>query len=227
MNYYQLTHIGANRAEIGIAPQSTSCLSYGDIQRVKIPTNEPIAEKFELPVPILEKKARPSTMISVVAVPYNFLILKSYFIEFIQEFTIPEFQFWPLEVHHKRMIITDYNLFLINSSLQGEIIDFNKSQFRLGSYKDFTWSGESIQVMNYKNYLSCQEVLKDEDLWLRTQKLVVNLENIEFDFFRLNINSLAGYFISEKLKNAIEKERFTGMVFKEMSSLKKVEVLSG
>ncbi len=42
--------------------------------------------------------------------------------------------------------------------------------------------------------------------------------------FRLSIDPLSGYYVSERLKNKMEEEDFTGLVFKEVSHLKKVEV---
>ncbi len=35
--------------------------------------------------------------------------------------------------------------------------------------------------------------------------------------FKITISPFAGYYVSERLKNAIEKERYTGMVFGEVT----------
>ncbi|QMU62998.1 MAG: hypothetical protein GKR88_01075 [Flavobacteriaceae bacterium] len=43
--------------------------------------------------------------------------------------------------------------------------------------------------------------------------------------FRIINAPPGGYFVSEKLKNAIEEHDFTGMEFKKISNLDKVEVI--
>jgi hypothetical protein len=44
------------------------------------------------------------------------------------------------------------------------------------------------------------------------EKLVLDTENIPFDMFRI-IGPVSGYFLSERLKNAIQQEGLTGMEF--------------
>ena len=226
MNYFQLTHIGANRRETGVSPQCTDSICIGDIQKIRVPSQGKIHDAFALPVPRLEKRARPSTMLSVVAVPTHFLVVKSHFIDFLEGFKVPGFQKWNIAVHHKKTVIHDYNIFLINSLLHQDIIDFDKSEFCLGSFKDFRWNGEKINVTNYENYLSQQEILREENLRLKTLKVVLNFKSVQADMFRMNITPLSGYFISERLKDAIEQRRFTGMAFREIESLKKIEVIN-
>ena len=94
MNYFQLTHIGANRRETGVSPQCTDSICIGDIQKIRVPSQGKIHDAFALPVPRLEKRARPSTMLSVVAVPTHFLVVKSHFIDFLEGFKVPGFQKW-------------------------------------------------------------------------------------------------------------------------------------
>ena len=57
------------------------------------------------------------------------------------------------------------------------------------------------------------------------KSVTLDLHNTTEDMFRIVNAPPSGYFVSEKLKNAIEENGFTGMEFKEVSELDKVEVV--
>jgi hypothetical protein len=116
-------------------------------------------------------------------------------------------------------------LFYLTETKQTDYIDFAKSEFYIGSLKDYTLIGKNIKITDYENYLSCFEILKEDNLWLKHKKIVLILNNSKDDMFRIINTPAGGYYASERLKNEILKKRFSGMVFKEITTDRKVEVI--
>jgi len=224
MKYYKLTTIGANRNEIGISPQSKDGY-FGDIQKDFMPFEGKIDLDFDLPIPKLQDKAKLTTMLDVVMIPTKFLVVQNQFLEFLKKFEITYNQQWSIKVEYKKTFIEDYSLFYLTETKQADYIDFKKSEFYVGSLKDYTFIGDDINISDYQNYLSTFEVLKSDGLWLKHKKVVLNLSRAKEDIFRIINTPSSGYFISEKLREALIKKGFTGMVFKEITNDKKVEVI--
>lgn len=224
MKYYKLTTIGANRKEIGISPQSTDGY-FGDIQKDFMPFEGKIDFDFDLPIPKLRDKANLTTMLDVVMIPTKFLVLHKHFIEFLKKFEIGHSQQWAMKVEYKKTFIKDYSLYYLTVTKQANYIDFKKSEFYIGSLKDYTFIGKNIRITDYENYLSMREILKDDDQWLKQRKVVLNLREVKEDMFRIINTPSGGYYISEKLREAIIEKGFTGMVFKEITNDNKVEVI--
>lgn len=55
--------------------------------------------------------------------------------------------------------------------------------------------------------------------FLKHNFIVFDLSKVNEDFFRIINAPYSGYFVSEKLKNAIEKEKFTGFAFQEIEEM--------
>ena len=227
MRYYIL-RASRNRKEVGAKPQSQNCI-FGDIQKDFIPKEGIIDFDFKLPEPILEKKAKQTSMISVVAIPKLFLVIEDSLLSFLKKFKIGNYQDWKIKTWQSKQLIEKYNLFLINDTKQAEYIDFENSEFYIGSYKDYKWEGDNINVLNHKDILESERTLKEENLLLKAKKIVLNFSNVSEDLFRMGyvvpVIGTVGYFVSEKLKTAIEDNGFTGMEFIEVSELDKVEVI--
>lgn len=226
MKYYLFFHIGANRKEIGINPQSTEGY-FGDIQKDIIPIEGRIDFDFELPIPKLDKKANPTTMLSVVMIPPWFIIVKKHFIEFLKEFNIGCFQQWPIDVNFEGSKLKDYCLFYLPMTKQAEYIDFNQSQFYIGKYSDYQYVGDKMVINDYNNYINIKEVLEGEmDKCLKHRRIVIDLRDANEDMFRIINAPAGGYYVSDRLKKAIEKNGFTGMTFKEVSEAdKRIKVI--
>ncbi len=219
--------------EIGKYPQSKSVNKWGDLDTVPYTgRKQPITEIWDIPEPIMQKKAKPSTLLHVI--PFSngiFLVLKKHFISFLKEFNVDHFNSWELKVHHKKEILTDYRLFHLSYPSDEECIDFKKSEFLIGKSED--WKDPSvrkpIKVDSYRNYLNLLEVLKEsgDDAEIRCNKLILDFSDTNKDLIRLTDNPVdIGYYISERLKKAIEAERFTGMEFVEIDKIdKRIEVI--
>tara|TARA_R110001583_G_scaffold60219_10_gene179040 strand:- start:938 stop:1618 length:681 start_codon:yes stop_codon:yes gene_type:complete len=225
MKYYKLTH-SIDRKIIGVFPQSEECF-VGDIQKDFIPWEGPIDFDFKLPEPILEKKSKQTSYVRVVAISVRFLVVDNEFLNFLKNYNIGNYQKWKIKTWQNEELIKKYNLFILNDTKQSEYIDFEKSDFLIGKLGD--WKDRStrrpISIKNYDEYIYKKEKLGKESLMLLHDKVTLDLKGVNVDMFRIVNAPLGGYYVSERLKNAIEENGFTGMEFKEVGELDKVEVI--
>jgi len=224
MKYYILSFT-TNYKEVGKFPQSIECLM-GDVQKDFIPWERKIDFDFKLPEPILEKKSKQTSYINVVAIPSFFLVIDDDLLNFLRDFKIGNYQNWKINTWQDKQIIEKYNLFLLNDTKQVEYIDFKKSEFYSKNIDD--WDNSGVQktnyVENYNEYISLVEMLRKDKLMIYRSKITLNLRNAKEDLFRVVGVHPEGYFVSEKLKNSIENNGFTGMEFKEVSDLEDTTV---
>jgi len=186
--------------------------------------NGEINEGMTIPEPILHSKANLTSYLS--SVPINrllFLILKKEFVEFLKDFNVSSFQTWNMKVHYRNKIITNYCLFYLSHPSQKKYVDYRNSEFYIGNIKDYKWVGEEINISDYENFLSIREDLRSQRLMLKAKKFVFNFSEATEDLIRITdappVVGSKGYYVSEKLKSAIEVEGFTGMTFKEIEEI--------
>lgn len=227
MKYYKVD-FSSNEKEVGKIPQSHNIVTIGDIQQDFIPWQGAIDFDFNLPEPILDKKAKQTSFINVTAIPSFFLVIDDILLDLLKGFNLGNYQVWKIKTWQNNQIIEKYNLFLINDTKQAEYIDYKKSSFY--SKKIGDWDNSSILkpvfVNNYDEYVSEKELLRKDKLILLHSKVTLDLSRTTVDMFRIVNAPTSGYFISEKLKNIIEKNGLTGMEFTEASELEKVEVIN-
>ncbi|MEE9379019.1 MAG: hypothetical protein V3V33_13385 [Candidatus Lokiarchaeia archaeon] len=227
MRYYWLTN-SIDTKIIGRYDQSES--AYNASQLYDIGENGGILKDFIVPEPFVHSKANLTSYLSCVPISnIKFLILKKELIEFLKDFKIDSFQTWNMKVHYKDRIIKDYSLFHLYQSSQGKYVDYKNSEFYVGNIKDHKWVGETINVSDYKFFLSTIEILRNQKLILKGRKLVFNFSEATEDLIRITdtppIVGSKGYYISERLKSAIEENGYTGMAFKEIDNRKRIEVI--
>lgn len=226
MKYYKLIE-SINTKEIGIYPQVIKTNQALEIQEFGLGFNEQIQKQFTLPEPILQNNARETTMISVTAINNTvFLVLKNYFIDFLKDFIIADFQSWKIDAYHKKQLIEDYSLFHLSYPSQKELIDFEKSKFKIKE------SLNNISVekrfKNFHDYQTDWEKLIWKGSVITFDILYLDFSMLNLDLFRIiNIDSIGiGYYVSERLKNAIEEQKFTGFAFKEIEEIdKRIKVI--
>ncbi len=228
MKYFKLTN-SSNIEKIGVYPQCENIKDVGDVQKDFIPCQGVINFDFKLPEPNLEKKAKQTSLINVVAVPTLFLVIEDDLLSLFKDFDIGNYQSWKIRSWQNSKLIEKYNLFIINDTKQDEYINFSKSEFligKIGDWRDLSVR-EPVTVTNYDEYDYLKNSLRKtkDKKRLRYNKIVLDLSSISKDMFRLLNSPLGGYFISERLKNAIEENNFSGMEFTEISKLDKVEVI--
>ncbi|WGH75604.1 hypothetical protein P8625_00130 [Tenacibaculum tangerinum] len=225
MKYFELKN-SRDRKNVGVKPQSEEGV-FGDIQQDFIPWEGRIDFDFMLPEPYLEKKAKQVSLLDVAFIRTTFLVIDDDFLAFLKEFEIGNHQHWKIKTWQNKKLIHNYNLFLMNDTKQDVYIDFSNSEFYSKKLGD--WDNSSIQqpvlVNDYDEYVSEKERLRKDQLMLLEKNVYLDLSKATEDMFRIVNAPPGGYFVSEKLKNAIEENGFTGMEFIEVSELDKVEVI--
>tara|TARA_R110002049_G_scaffold155557_6_gene320485 strand:- start:12493 stop:13176 length:684 start_codon:yes stop_codon:yes gene_type:complete len=221
MKYYHLS-VSIDFKEVGIYPQSTNFNEIGNIQEYGLGFNEPI-DGINLPELILESKANLTNLISVTYINRAiFLVLDQNFISILKSnHCLNDFQSWNLKLSINNNMINNYYLFHLSYPSDEHLIDFDKSRFLLSNNKLIRV--KSKRFYNYTDYkkewdknISCGDSLKFEELFLDFRKINHDLIRI------LNIDSMCiGYYVSEKLKNSIEEQGFTGMHFQEIEEMDK------
>lgn len=215
MKYFRLTYNSSKISETGTQFQSIDGIM-GDIQQNFMPFEGKINFPFKLPEPKLQSKAKPTTFLNVVFVPSRFLVLKKYFITFLSGFNIDEFQTWNLKVHHNNSILNDYELFILCDTYQRDIIDFKNSDFFIVDFINQDNTGEKLNINSYDDFIVIRDELSKKKKLLKYNKIILNLYHMKLDLFRIINTPASGYYVSEKLKKAIEKEKFTGFSFQEI-----------
>lgn len=213
-----------NIKETGKSPQSIEGFM-GDIQKDILPFEGPIEFEFNLPIPKLQKGARLTTLLSVVMFSGRYFAFGDEFIDFLKDFNIGEYQHWPIDVIQNKKIVKGYNLFYLATTRQREYIDYANSSFYVGSIRDYKFVGDDVRVSNYEEFLKIKNELRDKKLFLKYSKLVINLTNAEEDIFRFVNSFEGGYYVSNRLRQAIEDNQFTGFAFDEIENNNKIEVL--
>lgn len=208
-----------NARQTGSIPQSSEGLSYGDIYNNKITLSDgPLSKDFQPPELILEKRAKQTSFITASYVnSLYFLILENALVDLIAKYDVAEFQTWKLNVIHQGIFIDKYRLFRISTSYAEKVIDFNHSVFtllnmereRIGEYmfKNFE------EYINFKN-----KKWNEGNLRMFYKTLVLDFSNLDKDMIRLSSMPFhgPGYYVSERLKEAILSAGFTGMAFTEI-----------
>lgn len=202
--------------ETGKYPQSTTCKEHGDTYKINKIEGE--IKSFNPPEPILDSKSRPTSYLHSIPVSYiKLMIINDNLMKFIVEFGVNSYQMWKAKIHHRKKVLKNYFFFYLTNSAQERYVDYAKSKFYIGKLKDWKFRGDSIKVKDYNNYKSIFELLHNDGYWLKCDELVFDFSSANEDLLRLtDIPFGHGYYVSERLKNAMEKERFTGMAFKEI-----------
>jgi hypothetical protein len=172
-------------------------------------------------IPTLEfyKSAKTTSLIDIVEIDINkFLIINELFLEFIKSFCNDSFHIWKIKATKKEVDYTYYIFYL--DEYKSDFIDYDKSIFKLFEdlgafqYKDLD---QEIKITSEVDFLyKCSNYSFGE---LQPTKIVLNTKNQEVDFFRCAHNGMAGYYVSERLKQAILENGFTGIRFEEIEEI--------
>ena len=132
-----------------------------------------------------------------------------------------------LKTRKNNNLIQKYNLFFVNETKEAKYIDFKNSEFLLGKISDWRdpESRKPVSIESYEQFVTLKNSLRNtkDQQHIRCNKIAFDLSSINDDMFRImNVPNVGGYFVSEKLRNAILEMKFSGMEFKEMSEIEKV-----
>ncbi|MHC9089044.1 hypothetical protein ACXIHB_10055 [Tenacibaculum sp. IMCC1] len=153
----------------------------------------------------------------------KFLILDKDFVNFLKKYEVGNFQLWNMKIHFGKEVINKYQLFHLSYPSQEKYIDYANSIFYTANIKDYKWVGKDIIVSSYKDFLEKREQLRNQKLILKCHSLKINFSESSEDSIRITdtpqIVGGSGYYVSQRLKEAIEENGFTGMKFKEITEL--------
>ena len=109
------------------------------------------------------------------------------------------------------------------SSVKEEIVCFENSKFNIGKWSDWNFIGENLKIDNIEDLNNYTKKFKETDYYIKPNLLHLNFSNIKEDLVRVsNVPLISGhYFASQNLKNAIDKEKFTGFSFQEIEEMDK------
>lgn len=224
MKFYKLGNSPAIDV-VGTQFQSTEMKVFGDIQNEEIFRMDRIERNFKLPEPLLQKEAKPTSLMSVVPIPNRFLVIRKDFANFLDEFGIEDYQKWKIMVHHKSKIIDDYNLFYCPKTYENTIIDFSKSVFLITDGVLFPKKHkDEVTFQNFEEYIEKRREVKGAgSLYLHPKNLVLDFSHCTDGMIRLQNMPMAGtgYYVSERLTTAILEKGFTGMTFQEINEIDK------
>lgn len=217
MKYYKLSY-SIDEKEIGIFPQCIDSKNLPPIQEFGLGFYEKIDKELILPEPIIRNSAILTNILSTVIDSSIFFVIDNDLLNFILNFNIDYYQTWKLKTMHKGKAIDKYNLFHL-SFPSWEIINFEKTIFKVQDINS--------NLLNEKKY---QNSKKYQDDWKKLiwEGSVITFDVLHLDFSKLNMDLIRiididsvgiGYYVSEKLKAAIEKEGFTGFAFREIEKM--------
>ncbi|MCL9807686.1 hypothetical protein NAT51_19340 [Flavobacterium amniphilum] len=178
-----------------------------------------------LPVPYLYRMTKPTSLLDMTVIPINkYLVVDKAFFEFLKPY-LGDFQSW--EIKAKKQL-EDYEYHIVHIDYpQNDFVNYEKSIFKLFSH-DENYNridlNQEVKITNDGDSLdkSREYSLKGIGIgypFLKETKVVFNYSKMTKDLFRCSFVPYAGYYVSENLKNEIEKQGFTGLVFKELDEI--------
>ena len=142
-------------------------------------------------------------------------ILNDKLLDLLLNFNLPIYRTYELNLYHKGKRINNYYFFVIYDECN-KYVDFNKSKFY--------WNHHSEKKMYEDLIVNSSKELKDlfynsvvnsnPFKTIGSNKIVLN-KKFNFDMLRIHYLFPPGYYVSKRLKEAIEKEGITGILFEE------------
>jgi len=150
----------------------------------------------------------------------NGFILNNNLLNLLKKFNLPLYKTYTLNLtKNGHKIEDDYMYFVIYEECI-KYIDFNKSNFYL--FYHFKKDKNRDIAINSENELKdvfFKSVLNSYPYKTICAKKIVLPKQFVCDVFRIDYLTNDGYYVSERLKEAIEKEGFTGLIFEEADNI--------
>jgi hypothetical protein len=226
VKYYRLTN-SIEKKEIGHYPQVQNTtwegMPYADNAFGNQGLFSPVHKNPALPKYEFYKSAKATSMIDGFTSQTMYLTINKLFLDFLKLHYTGSFQTWKIKAKQKEENY-DYYIFFADYS-KSDFINYEKSVFKLFKYDEKYNKidlNEQIKPISdedcmdkYRQYPS----IGIEKPFFEAEKIVVNGSKMGVDFFRSASPTMAGYYVSEKLKAEIEKQGFTGMRFEELNKI--------
>lgn len=182
----------------------------------------PVEGSPGLPNAVMHKSVKMTDVIDIVSLSPEYLIITKKFLDFLIPYFNTSYQTWKISIK-KGDVDYEYYIFHLDFP-KNDFINHEKSIYKIFEYDE-----------NYNRIDLNQEIkaFSDVDLlekrrkylplgirvpFLETVKFAIN-SNSKEDFFRSSTNGMTGYYVSEKLKQEIENQGFTGIDFVELDKI--------
>ena len=179
--------------------------------------------KINFPYFVLHKDAVLSDWVSSAALRPNLILISPKFLSLLQKYKIDDYQTFKVKIKTKDGL-QDYFLFYMYApERESEFVNWEETTFRIKPYFGEYETDQIIKFGDKQNYIKLRMELfnkpkQDQEVELTNLKLKSEL--IDKDMFRFGLINL-GFFVSESLKQEIEKQGITGIRFAEADGLRK------
>ena len=208
MNYYKIKIAAINKVVGSIASnhmiKGYNYNNYNSVYKLKSRDKLEFIPDFNS-IDILNR-AKPLDIISSVPIAGSGIIISDHLLEIVKQFKLPyELQVFDVNAIHKGVNF-HYNYLYIYDAKEEEIFNFKDNLFLTTK---FGFPKSEYYKINY-------EELKKRSLenyeQITPKKILLNIDKIKSDIFALDLTK-SGYYVSEKLKKAIEEANCEGIEF--------------
>lgn len=177
-----------------------------------------------LPIPYLYRMAKPTNLLHTIIPMDAYLVVDENFLVFLKPY-LGDYQSWNIKVKKQ---LEDYNYHIIHiNNPQSDFLNYDRSVFKLykkNEEQSLIDLDKVIEIYDDEDYLNKKRDYSLQGIgvgypFLKEAKVVFNSSKMTKDFFRCSFLPYAGYYVSENLKNEIEREGFTGLVFNELNKI--------
>jgi hypothetical protein len=227
MKYYRVAN-AIEKKEIGHYPQVQNTTwdgnpydknSFGEQGLFSSVHNNPAIPTIEF-----YKSTKITSLINIIEISrMEYIIVSESLLEFLKSNYTGSFQTWKIKAFRKEEQYDYYIFFADYAKL--DFINYEKSIFKLFKH-DENYNridlNQEIKVISDEDYMDKRRKYPQigiEKPFFEAEKIVVNSSKMNTDFLRCTFNSMAGYYVSEKLKTEMEKQGFTGIRFAELDKI--------
>jgi hypothetical protein len=166
----------------------------------------------------LDRRAKVTDVMSDVTIPAVGLLVNKKVREIFDQHNLMSHKYYPVEIEAKGDIL-HYDFFQpFDEKNLDSYIDFEKSSFE---WRGFTIESSSVKLYSYKEYKEKRNTRGICDDIVLTDIVLKNTFSKEWDVFTFSpIRGGRYFFISEKLKNALEANNVSGIEYHPVTNIR-------
>lgn len=214
MNFYKIA-LSLDPKIIGIYDQVQTFVQNPESREghpfQSIPLEGKLDPDKKFPVLLLEKEAKWTDLLTVVPGAGSFLLISSRFYSLLSQFELADYQAFAVTVKQGKEERAYFLLYFEKNSA-AEFVDWEHTEVMHTTQFATKVIKMGLKFNSYEEFKALKIALfhKDESLYVRALKISKAAEGT--DMFRF-IFVPSGFYVSERLKDAIEKEGLVGIRF--------------
>ena len=185
--------------------------------------NGKINHDVDFPYFVLHNNAKLSDFVSTTGFSPHYCIISCKFLNLLKNFKIDDYQTFEIKIKTKNGFHDYFLFYMYAPEREAEFINWEETTFRIKPYMREYETDQIIKFESRQDYTKLRMELFNEKpkqvQEIELTKLKLKEESIDKDMFRFGGVSLA-FFVSEALKEEIEKQGITGIRFKEADGLR-------